>query len=259
MPVHYLFGQTEHYQVETEFFTGPLDLLLVLIERDELDITKLSLSRVTNQYLTYLNSLTNYSAEEISAFLVVAAKLIQIKSEALLPRTTSRNQYEDDTADALIQQLVRYRQFKRLAQTLADRQQLNLRTYLRVAISNSLDAPLDLNLTVYDLVLAAEEVYRRNSSLVAVPENPISPPKITIRQKIRLITRYFKDYERLSFRQILGTTFSRLDVAISFLAVLELVKQHLIEVFQPDIFGEIEITPSGSWKDDVDFELEFDD
>lgn len=257
MTVNYLFDRINHYQVDTEVFIGPLDLLLVLIERDELDITKLSLSRVTNQYLAYLNSLSSYSAEEISAFLVVAAKLIQIKSEALLPSTTSRDRDEEDVADALIQQLLRYRQFKALGEALADRQRQNLRSYLRISIANRDDTPLNLNLTVYDLLMAAEQVYLRNSEMVILSHGRIPSPKITIRQKIGLITSYLRDHERVSFRQLLGSKFSRLDVVISFLAVLELVKQHLIEVFQPSIFEDIEITPSETWKDDLEIELEF--
>lgn len=259
MTVNNFISQIHQYQVATEVFTGPLDLLLLLIERDELDITRLSLSKVTNQYLAYLNSLTSYSAEEISAFLVVAAKLIQIKSEALLPRTTFHDQEKDDPGDSLIQQLIRYRQFKKMAEVLGDRQQQQLRSYLRIYIVHSIDAPLNLNLTIDDLVSAAERVFHHGEIMTAESAVKILPPKVTIRQKIGLIARYLQDYERVSFSQILGNAFTRLDVAVSFLAVLELVKQHLVEVFQSGLFGEIEITPSESWSDQIDIELEFGD
>lgn len=257
MPVDNLFRETFQYHVSTDVFTGPLDLLLILIEREELDITKLSLSKVTNQYLAYLNSLSSYSAEEVSGFLVMAARLIQIKSEALLPRAVIQNEGKEDTGDALIQQLIRYRQFKKLAETLEHRRQQQLRTYLRINYSNSPDAPIDLNLTVADLTVAAYEAFRQDEININGPENSISPPKITIRQKIRLIANFLRDQERISFRQLLSSSFSRLDVAISFLAVLELVKQHMVEVFQPRLFKDIEIRTSDLWKEEVEFELEF--
>lgn len=259
MKVNNFLGQIHQYQVATEIFTGPLDLLLLLIEREELDVTKLSLSKVTNQFLEYLNSLTSYSAEDISGFLVVAAKLIQIKSEALLPRTTSQDRDKEDVGDALIQQLIRYKQFKNMAEALGDRQQQHLRSYLRIYIANPIDAPLNLNLTLDDLVSAARQVYLRRAMMTVEHVVKILPPRITIRQKILLIARYLRDHERVSFRQILDNTISRLDMAVSFLAVLELVKQHLVEVYQPGLFGEIEITPSESWNDHVDIELEFGD
>ncbi|HJS28904.1 MAG TPA: ScpA family protein, partial [Anaerolineales bacterium] len=101
----------EGYKVSIPVYEGPLDLLLNLIEQAELDITRVALAQVTDQFLAYLQNLTIVSPEEISAFLVIAAKLVQIKSEALLPRPPARAEGEEDPAEALARQLRIYKRF----------------------------------------------------------------------------------------------------------------------------------------------------
>src|SRR5512144_516146 len=103
--------QARAYTVATPVYEGPLDLLLQLIERAELDITTLALAQVTDQYLAYLRAMEEHAAEEVSAFLVIAAKLLQIKSEALLPRPPVREVGEEDPGAALAQQLLMYKRF----------------------------------------------------------------------------------------------------------------------------------------------------
>ena len=100
-----LLGRQLNYTVQTPVFEGPLDLLLNLIERAELDVTAVSLALVTDQYLAYINGMEELNADEISAFLVIAAKLLQIKSEALLPRPPAREAGEEDAGLALVDQL----------------------------------------------------------------------------------------------------------------------------------------------------------
>lgn len=123
------------YTVSTAVFEGPLDLLLHLIERAELDITKLALATVTNQYLTFIRGLTKHSADEVSEFLIVAAKLIQIKSEALLPAPPKRDGGEDeeDPGEALARQLVAYKRYKEISDILRFRVENGFQTYLRLA------------------------------------------------------------------------------------------------------------------------------
>ncbi|MCX6035108.1 MAG: segregation/condensation protein A, partial [Chloroflexi bacterium] len=112
--------QTGGYTVTIPVYEGPLDLLLQLIERAELDITAVSLALVTNQYLAYIHQM-QVPADEISAFLVVAAKLLQIKSETLLPRPSIREAGEKDLGETLIRQLQVYKRFKELSNWLAPR------------------------------------------------------------------------------------------------------------------------------------------
>ena len=117
------------YSVDTEVFSGPLDLLLDLIQRSELDITKLSLAKVTDQYIYYIEQLQTINAADISEFLVIASKLIQIKSEALLPRPIIRPPDEEDIGEALARQLIIYRKVKQIASWLREREEKGLRRY----------------------------------------------------------------------------------------------------------------------------------
>src|SRR4030065_2495201 len=145
-----LAHQSGTYRVATDVDEGPLDLLLQLIERAELDITKLALAQVTDQYLEHLRklsvrNLSERAAEEVSAFLVIAARLLQIKSEALLPRPPAREPGEEDPGEALARQLQVYKKFKEIAAFLEQRQEAGLSTYLRIALSPRLDARADLS------------------------------------------------------------------------------------------------------------------
>ena len=124
--------QEETYRIRTEVYEGPLDLLLDLIEKAQLDITRLALAQVTDQYLEYLKNLEEHSAADVSAFLVMAARLLQIKSAALLPRptiTAAFGEDEEDAGEELARQLILYRRFKQIAHFLDERQQQNLRTF----------------------------------------------------------------------------------------------------------------------------------
>src|SRR5512138_1256566 len=116
------------YTVTIPVYEGPLDLLLQLIERAELDITAVALAQVTDQYLAYIHQM-QVPADEISAFLVVAAKLLQIKSEALLPRPSVRKEGEEDLGEALARQLRIYKRYKEISKWLEDRESRHLRTY----------------------------------------------------------------------------------------------------------------------------------
>src|SRR6185295_15384281 len=122
-----------NYTVQLPVYAGPLDLLLQLIERDELDITKVALAQVTDQFLSYLKVLESLNLGDIADFLVIAARLILIKSEALLPRPVVREPGEEDPADELARQLIAYKRYKEIALTLREREDAGLRTYLRLA------------------------------------------------------------------------------------------------------------------------------
>jgi segregation and condensation protein A len=246
------------YQVATPVYHGPLDLLLQLIERAELDITKLSLAHVTDQYLTYIKNLPQLTADEVSAFLVIAAKLIQIKSEMLLPRPKLRDSGEEDPGEALARQLLLYRQFKQVAESLDEFQRLDQRTYLSLSPIPQIEGKLRLtDIGVSDLVDAAVLVYARKPEKQGSLDSALSPPKVTIRQKISLVTEHLRRFGRSSFRSILGQNRSREEIGITFLAMLELVKLHFVDAYQENIFSDIEIEPSQEWEGMEEFELEF--
>jgi segregation and condensation protein A len=252
-----LLGRQLNYTVRTSVYEGPLDLLLDLIERAELDITSVSLATVTDQYLTSIKELEQLNADELSAFLVIAAKLLQIKSEALLPRPPVRAPGEEDIARSLVDQLKLYKRFKEIGGWLNGRQEANLRTFLRVAPPPKVEPKLDLsNITLERLVAAAQEAFakERNKQPLGVI---IAPPRITIREKIDLITRTMNETGRSTFRALLDQGASRLEVVVTFLAMLELVKRYRIQARQEGLFSDIEIDRSEDWTEDEEIEIEF--
>jgi segregation and condensation protein A len=252
-----LLGRQLNYTVRTSVYEGPLDLLLDLIERAELDITSVSLASVTDQYLAYIRGLEQINADEISAFLVIAAKLLQIKSEALLPRPPARAQGEEDLGRSLVDQLKLYKRFKEIGAWMNARQHANLRTFLRVAPPPKVEPKLDLSsLTLEKLVTAASEAFAKGSN-----KQPlgiiIAPPRVTIREKIDMIAKVMKEVERASFRALLEPGASRLEIVVTFLAMLELVKRYRIHAHQEDLFSDIEINRMEEWKDDEEIDIEF--
>lgn len=250
--------QVSGYKVQTPLYEGPLDLLLSLIERAELDITAISLAVVTDQYLGYIHNLEGQaSPEELSAFLVIAAKLVQIKSEALLPRPPERETGEEDTGTSLVEQLRLYKRFKEIGAWLLERQDQDLRTYLRIAPPPKIEPKLDLsNLTLQDLHDAAAAVFHREEEKKSLG-TVIGLPKVTIREKIDLITRTLREVERGSFRGLLGSQPTRVEVVVTFLALLELVKRYHVDAHQETLFGEIEFERLGDWKEGEEFDIEF--
>lgn len=249
--------QAHAYTVSTAVYEGPLDLLLQLIERAELDITSLALAQVTEQYLDHLKKLEQTAAEEVSAFLVIAAKLIQIKSESLLPRPPQREEGEEDPGEALAQQLRAYKRFKELSLLLEQRESANLRNYLRLAPGPQMGTSADLSgIELADLVAAAYAIFAQEFDMPAL-NTVVSAPRVTIREKIAQITQFLRQYRGGSFRQLIGSQPLRLEVVVTFLALLELVKRHLVSTHQANNFGDIELEVNDSWEETVDFELEF--
>lgn len=245
------------YTVETDVYQGPLDLLLQLIERAELDVTRLALAQVTDQFLAYMRTLQELRAERVSEFIVVAARLMQIKSEALLPRPVVRMPDEEDPGEALVQQLLMYKQFKELAKLLAARQLDELRTHLRMAPPPKVDGRLDLsNISINDLYASAIRVFTREDLRTPLRE-VVAPPNVTIREKIRLVADALKARSLVRFRELIKTAPGRLHMVITFLAILELVRRYRISAQQEALFGDIELRRDQEWDEDLEFELEF--
>ena len=250
-------GPHTAYQVRIPLYEGPLDLLLDLIERAELDITSVSLAMVTDQYLGYMHSLEQSNADDISSFLIIAARLLQIKSEALLPRPPQREPGEEDVGAALVEQLRLYKQIKEVGAWLEARQAAGFVTYLRVAAPPRFEAQLDPStLTLEKFMEAANTVFAR-----ATEKDPLSSviaaPTVTIREKIDLIARTLRQLRRASFRGLIGDKATRLEVVVTFLALLELIKRYRVQVQQDALFSDIQIDQLEEWGEGEDIELEF--
>ena len=247
-----------HYSVQLPVYAGPLDLLLQLIERDELDITRVALAQVTDQFLSYLKVLETMNLGDIADFLVIAARLILIKSEALLPRPVERQPGEEDPGDELARQLIAYKRYKEIAATLHGREEAGLRTYLRLAPPPKVEAHLDLSgVTTLHLL----EAVRR--ALALSPDKPflgtvVAPPKVTIRDQIRLIARALRTGGgQANFGDMLKQAQSRMEIVVTFLALLELIKRRKIQARQEQPFGEIQLVVLEDWSEDELAELEF--
>jgi segregation and condensation protein A len=252
--------QSDTYQINTEVYSGPLDLLLQLIEKAELDITRLALAQVTDQYLEHLHQLENQDASEMSAFLVIAARLVQIKSSALLPRPVIPGiQFEEDPGEALARQLILYKRFKELSHFLENRESAGLRTYLRLDSPQRAQsaAKLDLSeLTLDDLLAAAREIFCDPNHLAPLSE-VVNFPRITIREKISSILDLLRKGGGQSFETLLAGEKTRLEIVVTFLALLELVKRHMVGASQDSIFGRIQLVPEGDLVNLEDQDLEF--
>ena len=245
------------YNVTIPVYEGPLALLLDLIERAELDITTVALAQVTDQYLIYVRALEQVTPNEISSFLVIASKLIQIKSEALLPRPPVRQAGEIDPAEDLARQIRLYKRYKEIGVWLEDRQNRNLRTYLRVASPPKVEAKLDLSgITLADLLDSAERIFTQEQEKQALG-TVITAPKITIREKIELIATRLRIERRANFRELLGENPTRLEIVVTFLALLELVKRYRVYAQQDALFSDIAIQPMEEFTEGEEFDLEF--
>lgn len=252
-----LGNQLGTYKVQTPVYEGPLDLLLSLIERAELDITAVSLASVTDSYLAHLQGLERLIPDEISSFLVIAAKLVQIKSEALLPRPPEREPGEEDPGETLVEQLKLYKRYKEIGAWLDERQLNNLRTFLRVAPPPKVEPKLDLsNLTLEKLLSAAEAAFAKEKQKEPLG-TIITAPKVTIREKIDLITKTLKNIQRMTFSGLVSDQATRVEIVVTFLALLELVKRYRVTAKQDVLFGDIEFERSEEWADDEEIEIEF--
>jgi len=242
-----IFSPVRHYQVALPEFEGPLDVLLRLIEQAQLDITKIALAQITDQFLAYVETLHDRSPEEVSAFLVVAARLLQIKSEALLPRPPRREEGEEDPGEMLVRQLRLYRQFKQAAAWMRERMDAGWQTYPGPGVTMPAHpALLDLEgLTLEELLRAARRWLLPNHRM---PPRVLKLTYIPIRDLMRSLLDTLRRATRLSFFQWLRRRprRDRALVGAAFLALLELVKQRRVVARQTELFGDIWLEPRRS-------------
>ena len=231
-----------NYTIHTDVYEGPLDLLLDLITKAELDITRLALAKVTDQYLSYLASMEHTSAVEVSGFLIIAAKLIQIKSEALLPRPIERLEGEEDPAMSLARQLRIYKAIKETAHWLKKLEAKGLHTYIRLAPPPKVAGTLDLSgVQINDLIVLLKALYHFQEDAAPIT-SVVTIPRVTIKNKIRDLIQHLRINGHLSYRQLLPCEHDRIEAIVLFLAVLELIKQQYVYAEQNGLFSDIEIS-----------------
>jgi len=232
------------YKVKLEVFEGPLDLLLYLIKRDEIDIYDISIERITRQYLEYLQVFKELKIDIAGEFVVMAANLIYLKSRSLLPldqQPPEEDAEEDDPRWDLIRQLIEYKKFKEAAAQLHDRALEQERIFTRDGGSAAMSgAPLPLHeVGIFQLIHAFQEVIKRVEAQEDLQE--IFGERFSVSDKIEKILERVGDGAPVRFSELFGQIVSRVEIVVTFLALLELIRLNQVRAMQRKMFDEIEI------------------
>ncbi len=233
------------YKVRLEIFEGPLDLLLYLIKRDEIDIYDISLERITRQYLEYLQAFKELNIDVAGEFVVMAANLIYLKSRSLLPvdqQPPEEDAEDDDPRWDLIRQLIEYKKFKEAAAQLQARALQQEQIFARIGDGSSAlpDAPLRLGeVGIFQLINAFQTVLKR----VAARENlqDIFGEHFTVSDKIDWILQRVSEGVALRFSELFEAVASRVEIVVTFLALLELIRLKQVRATLNNPFDEIGI------------------
>ena len=235
---------SNEYKVKLEVFEGPLDLLLYLIKKDEVDIYDISIERITQQYLEFMEAFKVLDLEIAGEFVVMAANLIYMKSRSLLPvhvQPPEEEAEEDDPRWDLIRQLVEYKKFKDAAAQLSQREldQSNLFTRLPEGPEQVAERPLG-DVSVFDLIAAFNKILKRIAGK-SEDLREIFEENYTVSDKIDLILKMTASGVALKFTELFASAASRTEVVVTFLALLELVRLKQLSLVQGEAFGEIEL------------------
>lgn len=232
------------YEVKLEQFEGPLDLLLSLISRHEVDIYSISVSEITEEYLTYINSLKDLNLEVASEFLLIAATLLEIKSRGLLPG--DKAEIEPIPAETvrkeLIKKLITYKKFKNAADFMKQSFELGSKYYKRIA---ELEEPFVKLMPDFDQEISSKELAMHLLHLIRVRHytqvslGHITPMPLSVEDQVKYVLEKLEDKPQ-KFKE-LTQGFGRHEIIVTFLASLELYKRLLIDIKQAINFGEIEL------------------
>jgi segregation and condensation protein A len=238
------------YKVKLEIFEGPLDLLLFLIKRDEIDIYDISIERITRQYLEYLQAFKELNIDVAGEFVVMAANLIYLKSRSLLPvdqQPPDEEADEDDPRWDLIRQLIEYKKFKEAAAQLHARalEQELIFTRDGGAPTPTTDAPLRLaDVGIFQLIHAFQTVIKRVEARENLQE--IFGEHFTVSDKIDIILKRVAGGASVRFTELFGDIASRVEIVVTFLALLELIRLKQVRAIQRNVFDEIEIAAAAA-------------
>jgi segregation and condensation protein A len=231
------------YQIKLEIFEGPMDLLLHLTKKHELDIYSIPIALITQQYLEYIELMQSLDMEIAGEFLVMASTLMHIKSKMLLPPPENL-EGEDDGVDPraeLIRRLLEYKSFKEAAGALEDKEETWSKVYTRSADAGpgvpADDEPLLFDFHLFDLLAALKDVMAR------VPETSfeVTPDTVSITEKISQILARLEATDSMLFTDLFEGHHTKSQVVVTFLAVLELIKTRVVKAFQIEQFGAIRI------------------
>jgi len=229
------------YQVRIENFEGPLDLLLHLIKKSEINIYDIPIHLIAQQYLAYIEAMEDLNLTVAGEFLVMAATLLQIKSKMLLPPDEVTVDEEDgpDPREELVRRLLEYKKFKEAASQLDEHERLWREIYSREqapAVELKSDETLLENVSLFDLVDALQGILDRNPGKKFME---ILPDNLTVRERMSAILEMLEGQESVNFVELFESSCHRLVIIVTFLALLELMRLRTARVFQAEHFGPI--------------------
>lgn len=224
------------YDVHLDTFEGPLDLLLHLVRKTDLEIQEIQVSEITTEYLTYLDTIQNLDLDTAGDFLVMASTLMQIKAKMLHPDNEKDKEDADTELDKIKERLIEYQKYKEVSKILSNKEQEYSQTYYRPEPIIS-EQEYEIDATIYDLVKSFQNALR------TLPEEvrEIMYKEIPIETKIREILDILEGKQYLTFSEIAKIQTSRSAMVVCFMAVLELVKNKQVVAKQSELFEDIRI------------------
>lgn len=238
-----LYIPPDALEVFLDAFEGPLDLLLYLIKRQNLDILNIPLARITQQYMEYIGLMKELRLELAAEYLVMAAMLAEIKSRMLLPRSVSDEEEGEDPRAELIRRLQEYERFKQAAEDLHDMPQLGRDVFpVRVEVPDKNIQQEPPQLELKELLLALKDVLQRADMFSS---HHISREPLSMRARMSRVLEVVGTERFIDFHDLFDITEGRDGVVVTFMAILELLKQSLIEMVQSETFGPIHVKAHG--------------
>ncbi len=240
--------------VKLQVFEGPLDLLLHLIEKNKVDIYDIPISIITDQYLEYIKQMETEDLNIMSEFLVMAATLLDIKCKMLLPKEVNEEGEEEDPRAELVEKLIEYKLYKYMSFELRDRQVDAVKTLFKDPTLpkevEEYSQPIDYEKLVGDMDLSKlNQIFK---SIIKKQVDKIDPVRsqfgkiekdeINLEEKTAYIEQYVHAHKRFSFRNLLEKQNSKMDIVVTFLIILEMMKTGNIMIIQEDLFDDIIIT-----------------
>ncbi len=235
-----------NYKLRLDIFEGPLDLLLYLIKKNDLDISKISIAEVTGQYMQYIDMMKMLDLNIVGDFLVMAATLMQIKSRMLLPPDPVELQAEEENPeDELVRRLSEYKQFKEIAESLKEKEIERQKLFARVPDEENIKKFKEeskeyyFEANLFDLINALTEALNKNTEEVT---HNVVLEEFTVEQKVHDILHILIDLDSVMVHDLFNKCRSKDEIIVTFLAVLELIRLKEIKILQKRIFSDIEIT-----------------
>lgn len=231
-------ARRDNYRVRLEMFEGPMDLLLYLIKKDEIDIKDIPVAHITEQYLEYMTLMQELDIAVAGDFLVMASTLIYIKSKMLLPpspKIEGEQDLNEDPRAELMERLLEYQKFKEAAQMLHSRGEIEAAVYTRGTLDTDKANP-EVSATVFDLLRVFREILKRAET---VAEMEIHRDEVTMSEKLAQINLLLDLGEEINVRHLFENSRSKRELILTFLAFLEMVKGMQITLTQRELFGDI--------------------